>query len=345
MRYGLAVWAVGLVVSLSLHHAVAAEPTSAPQPDRISAGASEVPSADAYSIPDADLSHPPVFVVYGDMRFTTPAETTAAAPGPRRALVEKVASEHPDALFLTGDIPWHGGDPDDYQEYSVETATWRKQHLRVFPVLGNHEFSQCAEAGCLENWWHAFPQFQGHRWYAVALGSRIEVLALDSNASLLSGSVQRQWLEEQIASLPGTVRFVFLTLHHPPVADTAFVIVRSNERSLRDYLTSRAPKSAVRFIVCAGHVHNYERFERGGVVYLVSGGGGAKPLRVHRGFADKYRVAGFPNFHYIRFELQGDRLHAEMVRLMDYKASMPRTWAVKDQFDIAAPASGPDQVP
>ena len=368
MRYGLAVWAVGLVVALALQPAVAAEPPGASRPVGTSQASSASPppsaseppggpaptveSADTYTIPDADLSQPPVFVVYGDMRFTDPAETTAAAPGPRRALVEKVASEHPDALFLTGDIPWHGGDPDDYQEYSEETATWQKQHLRVYPVLGNHEFSDCAQAKCLENWWHAFPQFQGRRWYAVALGSQIRVLALDSNASLLPGSVQRQWLEEQMAALPDTVRFVFLTLHHPPVADQGFLIVRSNERSLRDYLTSLSRKSSVRFVVCSGHVHNYERFERDGVFYLVSGGGGAKPLRVHRGFADKYRASGFPNFHYIRFELQGDRLEAQMVRLTDYEADMPHTWAVKDRFEIppreaptdaAAPASRPPQ--
>ena len=325
MRYGLAVWAAGLVVTLALHPAAAAEPPAA--------------SADTYTIPDADLGHPPVFVVYGDMRFTDPAETTAAAPGPRRALVERVASEHPDALFLTGDVPWNGGDPDDYQEYSSETATWQQQHLRVYPVLGNHEFSQCAQAKCLENWWHAFPQFQGHRWYAVALGSQIRVLALDSNASLLPGSVQREWLEEQMAGLPDTVRFVFLILHHPPVADQGFLIVRSNERSLREYLTSRSRKSSVRFVVCSGPVHNYERFERDGVFYLVSGGGGAKPLRVPRGSADQYRDSAFPNFHYIRFELRGERLEARMVRLSDYKADRPHTWAIKDQFEI--PARGP----
>ena len=178
MRYRLAVWAVGLMAALPLHPSAAAEPPGASQPPAAFVPAPSVPavgSADTYTIPDADLSNPPVFVIYGDMRFTDPAETTAVAPGPRRALVEKVASEHPDALFLTGDIPWHGGDPDDYQEYSTETATWQKQHLRVYPVLGNHEFSDCAQAKCLENWWHAFPQFQGHRWYAVAFETLVVV--------------------------------------------------------------------------------------------------------------------------------------------------------------------------
>jgi acid phosphatase type 7 len=317
-RGWLALWA--LLALVPLRQAIAAEPLT-------------------FSIPDSDLSHPPTFVVYGDMRFTDPAETTAAAPAPRRALVEKVAAEHPDALFLTGDIPWHGGNADDYREFQAETASWTGQHLRVYPVLGNHELSGCEPTHCLQNWWQAFPQLEGHRWYAVELGSRIRVLALDSNSSLLPGSEQRRWLQEQMAELPNNVQFVLLTLHHPPEADQAFAIVRSNERSLRKYLRSIARKIPARLIVCSGHVHNYERFERGGVVYLVSGGGGAKPLRVHRGFFDKYRHSEFPNYHYIRFELQGDRLHAEMVRLTDYAAVAPQMWAIKDSFDIPERAS------
>ena len=326
MRYRLAVWAAAGLAIVALHgqYAVAAAALAVSAP----------PATPDYTVADSALSNPLVFIVYGDMRFTDPAETEAAAPGPRRALVEKVASEHPDALFLTGDIPWHGGDLDDYREYGDETAIWKQQHLRLYPVLGNHEFSQCEEARCLQNWWHAFPQFDGRRWYSVALGSRIRAFALDSNSSLRPGSEQRQWLQQQIAGLPSTVRFVLLTLHHPPVADQAFAIVRDNERSLRDYLTSTARKSPVLFIVCSGHVHNYERFVRRGVVYLVSGGGGAKPLRVHRFFSDRYRASTFPNYHYIRFEMQADGLHAEIVRLMDYQAPMPQTWAVKDRFDI-----------
>ncbi len=338
MRNRFAVWAaIGLaVVALPWQYAVATGALAgSAAPAALAASVDSAPSiAPDFAVPDSALSDPLVFVVYGDMRFTNPAETKAAAPGPRRALVEKVASEHPDALFLTGDIPWHGGDVDDYREYSDETAIWKQQHLRLYPVLGNHEFSQCEESLCLQNWWHAFPQLEGRRWYSVALGSQIRAFALDSNSSLRPGSEQREWLEQEIAGLPSTVRFVLLMLHHPPVADQGFIIVRDNERSLRDYLTSAARNSPVRFIVCSGHVHNYERFERHGVVYLVSGGGGAKPLRVHRFFSDKYRDDAFPNYHYIRFEMQGERLHAEMVRLMDYNAVTPQTWAVKDRFDI-----------
>lgn len=294
------------------------------------------PSTQVLSVPDSQLRDPLVFVIYGDMRFTDASETVAASPGPRRALVEKVAAEHPDALFLTGDIPWHGGDMNDYRVFAAETAVWQQQHLRVYPVLGNHEFSQCDDPQCLANWWAAFPQIKGWRWYAIALGTRVRALALDSNDSLLPRSDQRQWLERELENLPQTVRFLVITLHHPPVADTGLLIVRRNERALARYLKAVARGSAARFIICSGHVHNYERFERDGVVYLVSGGGGAKPLGVHRDRADRYRDPTFPNFHYLRFELQGDRLQVQMLRVMDYQAASPHEWAVKDRFEVRA---------
>ncbi len=313
-----------------------AQPEAHPQPPPQAPPGLAAPVTEAFSIPDSQLSHPLVFVIYGDMRFTNPSETVAASPGPRRALVDKVASEKPDALFLTGDIPWHGGDPKDYKEFSAETAVWRQQKLRVFPVLGNHEFSQCDEVQCLENWWQAFPQLRDRRWYAVAVGTEIRAFALDSNASLLAGSEQRRWLEREMQGLPPSVRFVILTLHHPPVADQGLIIVRRNERALAKYLRSIAPRSPAKLIVCSGHVHNYERLQQDGIVYLVSGGGGAKPLYVHRGRGDRYRDAAFPNFHYIRFEVQGDHMTAEMERLTDYDAPSPHVWAVKDRFEVWA---------
>jgi len=291
-----------------------------------------------FTLSDARPGTSATFVIYGDMRFTDPAERVASSPGARRALVARIASEHPAALVLTGDIPWHGGDTDDYRVYRDETAAWRQLGLSVYPVLGNHEFARCPEAQCLENWWHAFPSVTGRRWYEVALGKRIRLFALDSDAPLDAGSPQRHWLEREMSALPHSVRFVLLALHHPPVADESWFTVRSNERSLAGLLAQAARRSSLRFVVCSAHVHNYERFEEQGIVYLVSGGGGAKPLAVRRSADDRFRRPDFPNYHYLRFELQGDALHVEMIRLMDFEAPSPHTWAVQDRFEIKANA-------
>ena len=104
--------------------------------------------------------------------------------------------------------------------------------------------------------------------------------------------------------------------------------------TLADYLKTVAPQSAARFVVSAGHIHNYERFAQDGVMYLVSGGGGAKPYEVERTPADLYQDSEFPNYHYVRFELRGNTLLGEMMRLNDYSAPVPRQWQTRDRFEI-----------
>lgn len=296
------------------------------------------PAATTYSVPDAGLPDPLILVAYGDMRFTDPAETHATNPGARQALIAKIAAENPGAVFISGDIPWHGVDAD-YAAYRSETRPWRERQLRIYPALGNHEFSACMESACLERWWGAFPQLRGRRWYSVAVGTRVVGMELDTDTSLLPGSPQRVWLESQIAGLGPQVRLLLLVMHHPPVADVqagrlADHNPRPNETALAEYLKMAAAKSQASFIVIAGHVHNYERFAGDGVVYLVSGGGGAAPYEVDRTPLDLFQSTDFPNYHYVRLELHGGRVSGQMIRLVDYDAPHPAQWQTRDRFEI-----------
>jgi len=295
-------------------------------------------AATTFNVPNRDLPDPLVLVAYGDMRFTGTAETRATNPGARQALVAKIAAENPAAIFINGDIPWHGI-ASDYAVFRDETRAWRERHLRVYPALGNHEFSACLDSACLDHWWNAFPELRGRRWYSVAIGTKVVAIELDTDTSLLQGSAQRIWLENQVAELDPAVRLVLIVMHHPPVADVQSSKLtdhnpRPNEVALVDYLKMAAPGSTARFIVSAGHIHNYERFVRDGTVYLVSGGGGAQPYEVDRTRADQFQSADFPNYHYVRFELHGDRVVGEMIRLGDYAALEPREWRTRDRFEI-----------
>ena len=307
------------------------------------------PAGPDFRVNDSDLSHPLRIIVYGDMRFTDPREIKATNPKVRRWLVEMIAVEKPDAVLLSGDVPWHGSQVGDYDVYRSQTQIWRDMHLLVYPALGNHELSGGAtEQQALENWWHAFPELRNRRWYSVQLGSSVYILNLDSNSSLLAGSEQIGWIQAQLASLPHTVRFVFFNLHHPPVVDVQELKPgsrdesshngRPNEHALAEYLASAAEKSRARFIVTAGHIHNYERFWQDGIVYLVSGGGGADPRPVVRGPADLYQDPGFPNYHYVRIVQHGKNLIATMVRVADPNAATPE-WQEKDHFVITAGGS------
>ena len=292
-----------------------------------------------FTVADSSLHVQPSVLVYGDMRFTDPANVDAANPTARRLLVAKIAELKPDAVQLTGDVPYAGGRAADYDVYRSETRAWKDAGLHVYPALGNHEFAKGSESECLEHWWTVFPELRGMRWYSVALGSRVYLLQLDSLSALTDGSPQRLWLADQLTHLPKSVDFVMIGLHHPPVADiqTRYEVdhnPRPNEIALRDYLRSVAPTLHAAIVVTAGHIHNYERFTQDGVVYLVSGGGGAHPYEVDRTPPDQYRSTDFPNFHYIVFSLEKNGLKATMYRLADPAAAKVE-WQTRDTFMVA----------
>lgn len=293
-----------------------------------------------FVVPENQLSKHVVVIAYGDMRFHDPADPKpkVANPAARQALVAKIAAEHPDALQTNGDVPYQGGNLADYEVFHTETAIWRAEHLRVYPAIGNHEIYGGTPEQALDNWWGAFPELKGRRWYSVALGKRIYLLQLDSTSPLTEGSPQMQWIQSQIAQLSASVDFVMIGLHHPPVADIQTRVQvdhnpRPNEIALRDYLTKISPITHARFIVTAGHTHNYMRHQQDGVVYLVSGGGGAHPYEIDRTADDLYQGKDPINFHYVKFELEKDKLKATMYRLADPDVKTVE-WQVKDTFEI-----------
>jgi hypothetical protein len=308
---------------------------SKPPAEKLPHVSAAVHAGATFRVSNRALHSPVTIIAYGDMRFTDPNNVTATNPGVRQALIARIAEENPDAVLLNGDVPWHGGDAGDYSVYKAETKPWRDAHLRIYPALGNHEFAQCEPEQCLANWWRAFPELRGRRWYSVQLGTEVYAIALDSDTSLLAQSQQARWLEAQIASLPSSIKFVLIAMHHPPVADVQTKMFvdhnpRENEIALANLLEANR-KSSAKFVVIAGHIHNYERFEQKDVIYLVSGGGGAVPYPVDRTPGDAYQDSSFPNYHYLKFVLEGETLKATMFRLAD-----PNTlaWEVKDTFEV-----------
>jgi hypothetical protein len=294
-----------------------------------------------FSVKDSELPTPLTVVLYGDQRFMDPTNNSQSSPIMRQLLVKRIALEKPGAIVLNGEVPNDGRVKADYAVFESETKIWRDKKLSVFPAIGNHEIIG-DEAPCLENWWNAFPPLRNRRWYSAQLGSRVYVLMLDSMSPLAPGSEQAKWIAQQVEGMSSSIDFLIISMHHPPVADIQTHIMvnhnpRPNEIALRDYLAANAPKIHARILVSAGHVHNYERFEKSGIVYLVSGGGGAFPYIVERTPDDLYQDTAFPNYHYVKCVLDGQTL-----RSVVYRASEPENadspFEQKDGFIIVAKA-------
>jgi len=295
--------------------------------------------APTFTVPSSEVPQHWTVIVYGDTRFTDPANVKAANPKARRWLVAKIAEEKPDAVLISGDLPYRGSNAADYDIFRNETKAWRDQRIHLFPALGNHELKDGEEAG-LQNWWNAFPTLKGHRWYSVVFRNSYFIL-LDSDTALTDGSEQRKWFAEQIAHLPPGTEFVWVVFHHPPLADggmNADHTPKRNEVDFAHFVEQQAKQLPAHFVVVTGHIHNYERFNEEGVDYLICGGGGASPHPVTREAKDLYQDTAFPNFHYVKFTFDGKQLNATMVRLADPEAETPR-WEAKDSFSINAKSS------
>ena len=87
---------------------------------------------------------------------------------------------------------------------------------------------------------------------------------------------------------------------------------------------------------CRDMFTHYERFEHGGVSYIVSGGGGANPYPVFvRSPEDLYRQPGFPNFNYLVLNIHGKKAAVTMYRVADPKAKVLGT-EIRERFNLSA---------
>src|SRR5271167_2761434 len=207
------------------------------------------------------ISLPFRFVAYGDTRFTDPKNTDASNPVVRQILVQAIADARPAFISIGGDIVYRGGEVNDWKIWDTETAVWRENKIPVYPALGNHELYG-DQTAALPNYFQRFPDLQTNRYYSVRAANTL-LLILDSSLDETSGP-QGEWLIHQLDTLPADVDFVCFVLHHPPYTDSSEQLfggghsARHSEQLLAQMLEERQSHARARFIVIAGHVHNYE---------------------------------------------------------------------------------------
>lgn len=286
-----------------------------------------------------DVKPPFRFVAYGDTRFHNPHDTEPSNAVARVGLVEAIAQADPAFIGITGDIVYNGFDANDWKVWDSETSIWHDRKIPVYPALGNHDLHGDLSVA-LGNYFDRFPQLNKSRYYSMRAGN-ILLLALDSSLDEIGGP-QGAWLADKLDHVPSDVDFVFLMLHHPPYTSSADAHLggghsaRSSEQALARMLEHRQPNARYRIVVFAGHVHNYERHEHGGVTYFVTGGGGARPYLIDRKADDLFQGSGV-NYHYLLVAVDQKQVTVTMNRL-DVSSGKP-VWTQPDAVKIEASVS------
>jgi Calcineurin-like phosphoesterase len=278
------------------------------------------------------------FVAYGDARFHDPRDFDAANPPVRAALVRAIAEANPAFICFTGDLVYNGYDDNDWTVWDSETSVWQDKKIPVYPAIGNHELHG-DPAVSLGKYFQRFPDLKKSRYYSVRTANAL-ILTLDSSLEENSGS-QGLWLADKLDHVPSDVNFVFVMLHHPPYTSSSDAnplrgghAARTPEQQLAKMLEQRQAQAPFRIIVVSGHVHNYERHEHGGVMYFVSGGGGAHAYPIARGPNDPFQ-SNTVNYHYLLVEVDSQQVSVTMNRLD--LTSGKEVWTKPDAVNITVP--------
>lgn len=304
------------------------------------------------------------FVAYGDMRFAEHDRygVVIANSKARQQVINQIAKEAPAFIVVTGDFVFRGFHAEDWTSFDQTIKPLRDRGVPIFPAIGNHEVGpfpsglwgaealkeiekegeQNVAARGLDNYFKDFPNISRKLWYSVRYAN-CYFLILDSETNDEQTAAQDQWTKTQLEAIPSDVDYVFVALHRPPYTALSDAVhkPRPAQVALSKLLEERQQNNRVHFIVLAGHVHNYERYQHAGVMYVVSGGGGAAPVKFTRSPDDLYPqnplfgkddAPDEDQYHYCVLTVDHSKLKFQMMKLVDKNQNT--TFEPRDSFSM-----------
>ncbi len=261
------------------------------------------------------------FVALGDSR---PDSSTAP---PRQGALDVAAEmdRHSFDLALhTGDIVYAGakcsGSGSSWNQYIQVYFDVYRESIRdspFYPSIGNHELEggDCGYQAYTDVYSLPGNAPPGHRekYYSFDWGNA-HFVALDTNQDYTVGSTQHNWLVSDLRNSSRPWTFVFF--HHPPYSSG----LTSSVHRVRQHLVPVFEAYGVD-VVLNGHDHDYERTcpirdeacttpQDGGIVYVVTGGGGASLRNVGSSWFTAYSDS---TYHFVRIAVYGCRLRLDAI--------------------------------
>jgi predicted phosphodiesterase len=196
-------------------------------------------------------------------------------PGGAEAQVAQAiaaSSPAPELLLHAGDVVYPHGGREGYGPWLFEPFARVIDHAPIFPAVGNHDLETQQGAP----WLAAFTTpannaARDERHYSFDWGD-LHVLVLDVASGVCrAGGSQWGFASEDLSLARGAWKIV--VLHYPPYS-------MGPSGGNADVVRHLVPLFEARRVdvVLSGHDHTYQRFKpKGGVLYLVTGGGGAPP--------------------------------------------------------------------
>jgi predicted phosphodiesterase len=246
------------------------------------------------------------FIVYGDTRTLQH----------RHRVVARAIADESEAAFVlhTGDLVTAGDKWSEWPKFFAGAGLFASSKC-LYPCLGNHERNGQYYYQLLHP-----PKGGGDhnkRWYSFDYGI-VHFIIIDSTLARSRSSktaplraAQLKWLKGDLRRAAGSA-WKILIMHHP--------IYSSDFRYLRGYRDWELEKRIGEVLskgrvdlVIAGHCHAYERLEKDGIVYLVTGGGGAPFGLLLRPPSPWTKKLCSRVLHYVKMSVSSDKIHIKVI--------------------------------
>lgn len=245
------------------------------------------------------------FIAFGDSGYGTPEQYQVR---------DRMAEHPPNILLHTGDIAYPDGNYEQFERFHFAVYRQLLTQRSFFPTIGNHEYYTDDGQPYLDVFdlpitpgWHWDPR-DPERYYSFDWGYA-HFVSLDSEDPLQRisdavGNDMADWLEADLIHDDHVWQIAIV--HRPPYSSSP----RHPETDVREKLVPIFEAHGVD-LVLSGHCHNYERtyplrngelstLQEGGVVYVVTGGGG-NPLYPVPG--DWFTAARAAAYHFVEVQV------------------------------------------
>ncbi|MFK7740607.1 MAG: metallophosphoesterase [Planctomycetota bacterium] len=250
-------------------------------------------------------------IVLGDVR---------SLPQRWHAVSERVFQHEQNALFVigTGDYPSNGSKYEQWRKQFFEPARNLLANKPMWPAIGNHEMTRRHDDLTRPEPSKYFSLFElpgNERWYRVEY-HLMTLLVVDSNSRMSPDHEQYNWLREQLRT--ERKRYTMVAFHHAPYTSGPHGRLEP-DATPKEWPLDEARRFLVPLfemygvdVVLNGHDHLYERSAKGGIPYVVSGGGGAPLYKVNT-VANPYQVVAKSTNHYVRLAITSDAIELSAV--------------------------------
>ena len=238
----------------------------------------------------------------------------------RKLIIDEIVRRDPAFVVHLGDLITRGSSKKQWQEFDDMHKEFRGGKIPYLPVLGNHDLYG-SDKKALHNYFDRFSYLNQRRWYSFTW-KNVGLVMLDSNFSSLTTQhidEQTQWYLKELWRFEQDVKldYVFVCCHEPPFTNSR--VVRPNEKVKTFFADPFLKYSKTRFFF-SGHSHSYERFQKEGKFFVVSGGGGGPRHKVSINrespcYNNLFKGAELRFFHFVEVEITQGALYYKVLGL------------------------------